>query len=81
MVSLEEWTEWKLHPMTQEWFKLLTALREQCKEDWAQSLYVGELEGESLQRNAGALGQVYVLTKLQHINYEEMVETLYDNRQ
>ena len=57
---------------------LLKNLQEQIKNDWANSLFVGELGEETLQRNASALGQAMVLEKLMTLTYEEMIETMYD---
>lgn len=80
MKSLEEWTEWKLHPSTQEWFKFLGALEHEIKEEWARSTYVGESADETIQRNAAALGSINVLKRLQEANFEDIVEIIYDSK-
>lgn len=77
MVSPQEWQEWIKNPTTQEWFKFLSALREEIKEEWADSVYVGAVGEETLQRNASAIGQVDLLKRLQEATVEEMTETTY----
>ncbi len=81
MVSLEEWTEWKKHPMTVEWFKFLNSLKEEIKRDWANSLYVGASADETIQRNASAIGQVDLLSRLGEAKVEDVQETNADNRE
>lgn len=77
MVSPQEWQEWIKNPTTQEWFKFLTALREEIKEEWSSGVYVGAVGEETLQRNASAIGQVDLLKRLQEATVEEMTETTY----
>lgn len=81
MVLPEEWQEWKTHPMTVEWFKFLKALREEVKEEWANSLYVGDGPDETLQRNSYALGQVKLLDALDKATVEEITEKNYEYRE
>jgi len=64
--------------MTEEWFNFLNNLREQLKEEWANSVFVGG-EGEiTLQRNSAAIGQVDLLTRLLQATVEDVAETSYD---
>ena len=72
---LNEWKEWKTNPQTIEWFKFLEKLREEVKEDWASNVYTGEGELETLQRNSFALGQVDLLRRLMHAEFEEVEES------
>lgn len=64
--------------MTGEWFKFLTNLKEQLKEDWVNGAYVGSLGEETLQRNAAAIGQADLLTRLLQATVEDVEETSYD---
>ncbi len=64
--------------MTGEWFKFLTNLKEQLKEDWVNGVYVGSLGEETLQRNASAIGQADLLTRLLQATVEDVEETSYD---
>lgn len=50
-------------------------------EDWARSSFVGETGDETLQRNSAALGQVFILDKLQEVSLENIQEVNYDNRE
>jgi hypothetical protein len=63
-----------------EWFKLLQSLKVEIQEDWANSLYVGETGDETLQRNAAALGQVNLISRLMQATVEEITEINYDNK-
>lgn len=80
MVSPQEWQEWIKNPTTQEWFKFLSALREEIKEEWADSVYVGASGDETLQRNAAAIGQSDLLKRLQEATVEEVTETNYGDK-
>lgn len=74
-MTLSEWKEWKANPQTSEFFQFLARLREEIKEDWAQSYYVGESDSETVQRNAAALGQVDLLGRLQYVTFESVEES------
>ena len=71
-VTLQEWEEWVLLPVTKEFFDYLTRNRERLKEEWASSIYTGPDETETLQRNAAAIGQVNLLKELLDMSYEEL---------
>jgi hypothetical protein len=66
--------------MTREWFLFLKNLREEVKEEWAKSVFVGERSEETLQRNAAAIGQVDLIARLLEAKYEEITEVNYDNK-
>jgi hypothetical protein len=57
--------------MTKEWMQKLSELREQIKEDWAKSRYVGDLDSETLQCNAGAIGQIRLIDRLLEAEFVE----------
>lgn len=80
MVTASEWTEWIKNPTTQEWFKFLSALRDEIKEEWSDSVYVGASGDETLQRNASAIGQADLLKRLQEATVEEITETTYGDK-
>ncbi|MBT9146057.1 MAG: hypothetical protein DDT42_01936 [candidate division WS2 bacterium] len=67
--------------MTVEWFKFLNSLKEEIKRDWANSLYVGASADETIQRNASAIGQVDLLSRLGEAKVEDVQETNADNRE
>lgn len=74
-MQLEEWKEWLNNSVTKEWFKFLIRTREQIKEEWANSAYVGEAVEESVQRNAAAIGQVKLLKLLEEVTFEDIEES------
>jgi hypothetical protein len=78
MVIPQEWAEWKQHRVTEEWFKFLDNLREELKEDWANSSFVGEVDTETLQRNSYHLGQAALLKRLKEATVVEMEELSYE---
>lgn len=57
----------------------MTNLKEELKESWANSSYVGELQEETIQRNAFALGQVDLLTRLIQADIDNVKGTNYDS--
>lgn len=70
-----EWDEWRSHPVTQEFFRYLKKLREEVKEEWANSTYVGAYDGETIQRNAAAIGQVNLLQALIETRQEDLEDS------
>jgi hypothetical protein len=66
--------------MTKEWFQFLISLREEVKEGWATSIYVGATAEETLQRNAAAIGQVDLLSRLLEAKVSDIDEVNYDNK-
>jgi hypothetical protein len=80
-MTLVEWEEWKLSQTTKEWFDFLKNLREEIKEDWAQSRYVGEYDSLTCQMNAAALGQVRLIEKLLEAEYVEIEEQKVESKQ
>lgn len=79
-MTLEEFLEWKQHPATDRFFKFLSRTRENIKEEWANSMYTGAETDETLQRNASALGQVQLLKLLDEVSFDEIEETLGEQR-
>ena len=75
-MTLDEYQEWKQHPATDRFFKFLNKTRENIKEEWANSIYVGAEKEETLQRNASAIGQVKLLSLLEEATFEEIEELL-----
>jgi hypothetical protein len=80
-MTSNEWTEWKLNQQTIEFFKFLKNLREYTKEEWANSVFTGEIADDTLQRNASALGAIHVLTKLLEVEYEQVEEMKVESKQ
>ena len=70
-----EWDNWKQDKVTKEWFKFLKILEEEVKDNWAAGNYVGGTSEETLQRNAAALGQVDLLSRLLIATVEEIEES------
>jgi hypothetical protein len=66
--------------MTVEWFKYLESLQKKLKDDWANSVFVGGTSDETVQRNAHAIGAVEILQVLNEVSFEEMEDTIYDNK-
>lgn len=64
MVLVEEWKEWKNHPVTQAWFKEMARMVEERKSNWSNSLYQQDNEYLTKQNNAFVLGEVSVLNSL-----------------
>jgi hypothetical protein len=73
-MTKNEWDEWKLSQTTKEWFDFLKSIREEVKDEWANSLYVGAFDSETLQRNAAALGEVNLIDRLLQAEYVEIEE-------
>jgi hypothetical protein len=67
--------------MTKEWFKFLSSLSVQVKNDWADSVFVGETADLTIQLNSHAIGKLDTLKQLTETTYEEVVETIYDSKQ
>lgn len=68
VVTQEEWEEWKQHPTTQEFFKMLTLERERVKELLVLGLY---------EEDEKAKGIAQGLKMLQEMTYEEFREASY----
>ncbi len=64
--SLQEkaWSDWKQHPNTQIFFKLLKRQYEETKEDWAAEEFIGNSQEEMAVKNATAIGGVRILRSL-----------------
>lgn len=80
MLSQMEMKEWTNLQATKEWFKFLDLLIDKVTNEWKDKVYVGETSDETVQRNAFALGQVDVLSKLRDVTIEEMIEEMYDEK-
>lgn len=81
MLSQEEWQEWKKQPMTEEWFRALKLLEREIKNNWSNSLFVGDTEYETLARNSNAIGRIQVLKLLQEMNAEDIKEVIDDSKE
>ena len=66
--------------MSVEWFSFLNSLKEEIKNDWTNSAFVGASADETLQRNAAAIGQADLLKRLLEASFVEIEETIYDNK-
>lgn len=55
-------------------------MEKQLKAEWADSVFTGATGDETLQRNAAAIGQVNLLSKLREVTLEEIENTIYDNK-
>jgi hypothetical protein len=66
--------------MTVEWFSFLNSLKEEIKNDWTNSAFVGASADETLQRNAAAIGAADLLKRLMEASFVEIEETIYDNK-
>lgn len=71
---LDEFDEWKSHPITERFFNYLFLLVESAKEDWAQELFSAKSQNEVDLKNAEALGGVRVLRKLRHVDFEAIIQ-------
>jgi hypothetical protein len=65
-------------PMTKEWLKFLSNLKEEVKQDWSDSVYIGISSDETVQRNAFALGQVDIITRLLEADVKQIAEVAED---
>lgn len=74
--SLQEslWNEWKQHPQTQIFFKLLRKQYEETKEDWAAKAFIGNSAEETVAKNAYALGGVMMLREMISKTTAELAE-------
>ena len=79
-ITLEEWTEWKLQPVTVEFFKAIENRVEGIKDDWANGHFTVESVEGTKQLNAKALGNVEILLALLETSYEGVVEDAADAR-
>jgi hypothetical protein len=52
----------------------LLNLKEEIKKDWSDTLFIGETSDETVQRNAFALGQIDILSRLMEASVEQVVE-------
>ena len=77
MISQAEWTEWKQHPTTIEFFRFLTHVREELKEGLAEGAGTGHSIDESAQLSAKYIGQCQLLKDLDELTYEEMIKEIY----
>jgi hypothetical protein len=62
-----------------EWFKFLKALKEELKDDWCNSVYVGQGDYETIQRNSYAIGQAKLLEALMEATVEDATEKIYES--
>ena len=76
VIQEQDWAEWKQHPVTVRFYKFLEALREEVKENWAQSAYTSESGDETFQRNSYAIGQVETLDELKKASFEDIERAL-----
>lgn len=77
-ITLDEWKEWKLHPVTHEFFNSVKARIEEKKSDWANGAFTGESLDASMQKNAEAIGAVIALADLLETSYESVLEEVAD---
>lgn len=69
VVTEEEWLDWKQHPVTEEYFKMLVKERERLKEH----LVIGAYDDVSK-----AQGMALTLHQLKEMTYDEYREASYD---
>lgn len=77
-ITLEEWKEWKQHPVTSEFFKAMSNRVEDIKTQWANGHFTAESVEGTKQLNANALGKVDILLDLMETSYEGIVEEAAD---
>lgn len=68
VVTEEEWSSWKQHPVTEEYFKMLVKERERIKENLVMGAY------EDVSR---AYGMAVTLQQLKEMKYDEFREASY----
>ena len=71
---LDEFDEWKSHPITERFFNYLRLVEASAKEDWAREQFVGTSMEEMALRNAKALGGVSVLRQMTQVDMEAIIE-------
>jgi hypothetical protein len=81
MITKNEFEEWLLHPVTQDFKKLLKYKREDIKERWANGNFTAESADGTKQLNAEALGWVWMLEQVLALDYEGLVQELSDAEQ
>lgn len=77
-ITLDEWKEWKLHPVTIEFFSSVKARIEDKKDQWANGNFTEETIDGTSQRNAEAIGAVVALSDLLETSYEGVIEEVAD---
>lgn len=63
---------WRQIPETQRFFRYLKDKRDECKENWAQRMYVKKTDSESEANNYEALGSVAVLEDLLNLTNSDI---------
>ena len=74
--SLQErlWGEWKKHPQTILFFKLLKAQYEETKERWAAQEFTGSSAEEIAMKQSHALGGVAVVKEWLYMTPADLAE-------
>jgi hypothetical protein len=65
-ISKEEWHDWKEHPVTDEFFKVLIAAREEALEQLAHGVY-----SETPGKQSILIGAVNAFTKILQTEFME----------
>lgn len=67
-ITVRDEEEWYFHPVTQQHLQRLRDAKQALLEQWGMHNFISESGEQTLQMNAKALGEVYMLT--------EMIETI-----
>lgn len=73
MISRVEFQEWRAHPTTQEFFKILGQIDKSIQDDWAARVFLGATAEETAQRNNFALGQIDMVRKILATDFIEEI--------
>ena len=66
-MTAQEWQEWKVHPVTEDFLKHLKKAKQETMELWASRTFA--TEGE----NQFALGGVYSINQILDLDYEDIM--------
>ena len=59
-----EWAEWRVHPQTKEFLKLLNLSLEATERQWSNKAYVSDDMYKGIVANAAAIGSQDALVKI-----------------
>ena len=63
-ITEQEWTDWKMHPVTVQYHKRLEQFLEDLKQQWVSGNFTSSTVDETAQMNASNIGKAQMITDI-----------------
>lgn len=71
--SQEQWEAWSNQPLTQDFLRWVEKRKQELMVQWSNGQYLGDGHTETIIRNAGAVGECQMASRILNLDYETFV--------